>query len=56
MLSRFTEPEIKELVRKVDELQAKLPTLDELFARGRLLFRESSQVESSEAELSTRNH
>jgi hypothetical protein len=29
MLSRFTEPEIKELVRKADELHAKLPTLDD---------------------------
>jgi hypothetical protein len=29
MDSRFTEHEIKELVRKVDELHAKLPTLDD---------------------------
>jgi hypothetical protein len=29
MLPRFTEKEIKELVRKVDELHAKLPTLDD---------------------------
>ena len=29
MLSRFTEQEIKELVRKVDELHAKFPTLDD---------------------------
>jgi hypothetical protein len=29
MLPRFTEREIKELVGKVDELHAKLPTLDD---------------------------
>jgi hypothetical protein len=29
MLPRFTEREIKELVGKVDELRAKLPTLDD---------------------------
>jgi hypothetical protein len=29
MLSRFSEREIKELVRKVDELHAKLPTLED---------------------------
>jgi hypothetical protein len=29
MPPRFTEHEIKELVRKVDELHAKLPTLDD---------------------------
>jgi hypothetical protein len=29
MIPRFTEQEIKELVRKVDELHAKLPTLDD---------------------------
>ena len=29
MLSRFTEQEIKELVRKVEELHARLPTLDD---------------------------
>jgi hypothetical protein len=29
MPSRFTEQEIKELVRKVDELHAKFPTLDD---------------------------
>jgi hypothetical protein len=29
MLSEFTEKDIKEFVRKVDELHAKLPTLDD---------------------------
>jgi hypothetical protein len=29
MIPRFTENEIKELVLKVDELHAKLPTLDD---------------------------
>lgn len=29
MIPRFTEQEIKELVRKVNELHAKLPTLDD---------------------------
>ena len=29
MLSNFTEREIKEFVRKVNELHAKLPTLDD---------------------------
>jgi hypothetical protein len=29
MLSRFTEKEIKDFIRSVDELHAKLPTLDD---------------------------
>jgi|HubBroStandDraft_1064217.scaffolds.fasta_scaffold2556160_1 hypothetical protein len=29
MLSKFTERDIKDFVRKVDELHAKLPTLDD---------------------------
>ena len=29
MLPRFTEHEIRDLVRKVDELHARLPTLDD---------------------------
>jgi hypothetical protein len=53
MLPRFTEREVKELVRKVDELHTKLPTLDDYLLAE---VREPRQVESSGARLSTQNH